>query len=174
MVDAEIISEIPAWAMSLTKTLGYFGVFLVSFIGYASIIFPIPSFVLVFFLGSVMNPWLVALSAALGNSLGELTGYAVGKGGGKLIERKHKKWIEKYKGWLEKDRTFILIVFFAATPLPDDVVGILCGIFNYDVKKFALASFIGKLIMNLMLAFGGFYGIRWVLAIFGSMAPLGV
>lgn len=168
MVDIDIASKIPLWAKSLTDTMGYLGIFLVSFIGSATVIFPIPSFIVVFVLGAVMNPWLVALSAALGNALGELTGYALGKGGSKLIENKYKDGIKKYRKWFEKDKTFLLIVLFAATPLPDDVVGIICGVFNYDLKKFIAASFIGKFLMNLLLAWGGFYGIRWVLTVFGG------
>ena len=166
--NADIATKIPLWARSLTEAMGYLGVFFVSFIGSATIIFPIPSFALVFLLGAVMNPWLVALSAAAGNTAGELTGYALGKGSGKLIEKKYKKVLKKYKKWFERDRTFLLIVLFAATPLPDDVVGLLCGVFNYNLKKFVLASFIGKFAMNLLLALGGFYGLRWVLTLFGA------
>ena len=48
----------------------------------------------------------------------------------------------------------------------DDIVGIIAGFFKYNFKKFVLASFLGKLIMNLVLAFSGFYGISWILDIF--------
>lgn len=168
MVGVEI-NEIPLWAKSLVDSLGYFGVFIVSFIGSATIIFPIPSFLVVFVLGAVMNPWLVAVSAALGNALGELTGYAIGRGGGKLAERKYSAWLEKYGKWFKKDRMFFFVAVFAATPLPDDIVGIVCGVFNYDLKKFLLATLAGKLVMNLLLAWGGYYGLRWVLTYFGGL-----
>lgn len=169
MVDAEIAAKIPLWAKNLTDAMGYLGIFFVSFVGSATVILPLPAFIVVFVMGAIMNPWLVAISAAAGNALGELTGYGLGKGSGKLIERKYKKSIEKYKKWFKKERTFLLITLFAATPLPDDIVGIICGLFNYDLKKFLMASFIGKLIMNLLLAWGGYYGLRWVLGIFAGM-----
>jgi membrane protein YqaA with SNARE-associated domain len=167
MVDVELLAKVPKWALDLYYGLGYLGVFFVSFIGSATIILPLPSFILVFVLGAVMNPWLVALSAAAGNTLGEMTGYWIGKGGGKLMEKKYDKHMEKYRKWFKKDHVFFLIILFGATPLPDDVVGIVCGAFDYDVKKFLVASFIGKLILNLALAFGGLYGIRWILTVFG-------
>ena len=62
---------------------------------------------------------------------------------------------------------FPVLILFAATPLPDDVLGILGGAISYPLKKFLLASFIGKAIMNIALAWGGFYGINWVLQVFG-------
>jgi len=168
MANADIATRVPIWARYLIDTMGYLGVFFVSFIGSATIIFPVPSFIVVFFVGAVMNPWLVGISAALGNALGELTGYLLGKGGGKIIEKRYKKGVGKYKEWFKKDRVFLLITIFAATPLPDDIVGLMCGIFNYNIKKFLLASFIGKLVLNLLLAWGGFYGLRWVLSVFGG------
>ena len=76
--------------------------------------------------------------------------------------------LEDYKKWFKKNRVFPLIVLFAATPLPDDIVGVVCGMFNYDLKKFIIASIIGKCAMNLALAWGGFYGIRFILTVFGG------
>lgn len=157
------------WASSTINSLGYLGIFIVSFVGSATIIFPVPTFIIVPAAAALpwMNPWFVGISAALGAAFGEITGYALGKGGGKLVEKKYAEHIKKYKKWFEKDNIFLWIVVFAATPLPDDVVGLLCGLFEYDFKKFILASITGKLILNLLLAFGGFYTIPWVLRLFG-------
>lgn len=167
MADGGVSAQFAEWANALVLSMGYLGLFLVSFIGSATILFPIPSFILVFTLGAVMNPWLVGLSAGVGSALGEVTGYALGKGGGKIIERKYKGKIERYKKWFEGDRAFLLIALFAATPLPDDMVGVVCGVFNYSLKKFLVAAVIGKCMMNLALAWGGFYGLSWILGIFG-------
>ena len=168
MVDLELGNQFATWINTLGLSMGYMGIFIISFIGAATIIFPIPSFIVVFTLGAVLNPWLVGITAGVGNALGELTGYALGKGGGKIIEKKYKKETEKYRKWFKKDRVFPLIVLFAATPLPDDVVGIVCGMFNYKLKKFIVASLIGKIIMNLALAWGGYYGIKFILTVFGG------
>jgi len=39
---------------------------------------------------------------------------------------------------------------------------------EYDVKKFLLATFIGRTIAYLVLAFAGFYGLSYVLGLFGG------
>lgn len=163
-----LTSEFMIWANETIWSLGYVGLFLVNFIASASIIFPIPAFLLVFAFGNFLNPWLIGLAAGAGATLGELTGYVLGKGGGKIIEKKYKRLVKMGKKWIKGHTSFPIIILFAATPLPDDIVGIVCGIFNYDIKKFLLASFIGKVIMNTALAWGGFYGFKWMSAIFGS------
>jgi membrane protein YqaA with SNARE-associated domain len=154
--------------MTLVNSYGYFGIFLVNLIGSASIIFPLPSSLFVFTSGAVLNPFLVGLSAALGCALGELTGFAIGTGGRKVMERKWEKQIKDTERMFQKYGGFWIILVFAATPLPDDVVGIVAGTLKYPLKKFVVASFIGKLILNLLLAYGGFYGLTWVSNIFAS------
>ena len=159
MVDLTAwIAEFNAWAMSTVESWGYIGIFLVSMIGNASIIFPIPTYLVVFAFGGILNPWLVGLAAGAGATIGELTGYALGKGGKCVIERKHKKLLKDTKKWIEKHGLFPMLVLFAATPLPDDIVGILGGIVSYNLKKFLTATFIGKVIAHVALAWAGFYG----------------
>lgn len=165
---ASLLSGFLAWSQEMVGAWGYLGVFLVNLIGAATIIFPVPAFLIVFIFGAILNPWLVGISAALGATLGELTGYAVGLGGKKVIERKYGYWLKKANRWMEKYKAFFIVALFAATPLPDDVLGILCGAIKYDIKKFFLASLTGKLIMNLSLAFGGYFGMQWVLTFFGG------
>ncbi len=152
--------------MSLIRTYGYFGLFLVNLIGSSTIIFPLPSAAFVFAAGAIMNPFLVALSSAIGCVIGEFTGYYLGRGGRRVIEKKWKKQVKKTEKLFKKYGGFWIIILFGATPLPDDVVGIVAGTFRYPVKKFVIASFIGKLILNLILAYGGFYGLNWVLKYF--------
>ncbi len=151
--------------MSLLENYGYLGIFMVNLIANLTIIFPLPSSILVFGAGAVLNPFLVGLFAALGSAIGEFSGYALGLGGRKVIERKWKKWVERAETWFQKYGAFWIIIFFAATPFPDDIVGVLSGTLRYPFKKFFIACFIGKLILNLVLAYAGFYGINWILGV---------
>ncbi len=149
-------------------SLGYLGIIVINFIACSSIIFPIPAFLIIFAAGRFMNPLLVALCAAIGAVFGELIGYGVGRGGGKILEKRHKKFLKKYKKFFRNGIIFPTIIAFAATPLPDDVIGLICGIFGYNIKKFFIATFIGKFIMSTALAFGGYYGIAAILRFFGG------
>ncbi len=170
MVDiASWTAQFILWSQSIAETWGYIGIFLISLIGSASIIFPIPAFAVIFVFGGILNPLLVGLVAGVGCAIGELTGYLLGIGGHKVIKRRNKEWLLKATKWSEKQGIFPIIILFAATPLPDDIVGILAGIIKYDIKKFFLASLIGNVIMSTAIAFGGFYGISWMMSVFGGL-----
>lgn len=142
---------------------GYPGLFIVSFLSSASIFFPFPNFVLIFTFGAVLNPFLVAVVTAFGAAIGETTSYLVGLGGKKLLERKYPKQIKNMRDTFKKYGSDLWIIFLGATPLPDDIAGIFCGIIRYDFKRYFLATFIGKLILYLVLAYSGFYSINWIL-----------
>jgi membrane protein DedA with SNARE-associated domain len=163
-----IITGFAAWGSSAVADWGYLGIFAVSLLSSATIILPAPYFAFVFAAGAVLNPVFVGIAGGLGSAIGEFTGYAIGLGGRQAIRRKHEKWLGRAEGWAERHGLFAVILIFAATPLPDDIVGILAGALGYGAKKFFVASLIGKLILNLALAFGGFYGMAFVLDALGG------
>ena len=167
---ASLIAGFMAWSQGLILNFGYLGVFIVSLVSSASIIFPVPGFLFILAASPFLNPWLLGIVAGAGSAVGELTGYIIGKGSHKTLKKLNKwekKWLKRGEEWFTEGRGFLFIFIFAATPLPDDVTGIVAGLFNYDWKKFLLASFLGKLVMNLMLAFAGLYSIGWLMNVFG-------
>jgi len=156
-----------ASVFDILVSYGYIGIFLISLIGSATIIFPLPSAAFVFAAGAMLDPFLIGVIAGLGAAIGEFTGYALGWGGRKVINIKWKKWIKRTEEAFKRYGGFWIILLFAVTPLPDDIVGIIAGTFKYSVKKFFIASLIGKIILHLILAYAGFYGIGWILQYFG-------
>ncbi|MFH1364727.1 MAG: VTT domain-containing protein [Candidatus Aenigmatarchaeota archaeon] len=167
MVDLALLSDqFFAWAVSLADTWGYLGIFVVSFVGSASIFLPIPAFLVTFTFGALFNPWIIGLISGIGSALGELTGYVLGRGGGKALKEKQEKLLKKSHLWTEKHGLFPVILLFALTPLPDDIIGIIAGAMKYNIKYFLIATFIGKWILYTAIAFAGFYGINTVLGIF--------
>jgi membrane protein YqaA with SNARE-associated domain len=93
-----------------------------------------------------------------------MTGYVLGFGGRKLILKKEQiERLEKITNILKKRRTFFAVLFLASLPFfGGDILGISAGFLKYDFKKFFLASFIGKTILHLAIAFSGFFGISWI------------
>ncbi|MEM3440276.1 MAG: VTT domain-containing protein [Candidatus Bathyarchaeia archaeon] len=139
-------------AIYLFYNYGYLGVFLMELIASSSILFPVPSYLATAMAGALLNPYLVVLSASLGSTIGELSGYALGLGGrkvmGKRLElRSLKRAYAKYGIWA--------ILVFAAMPIPFDIIGILCGIIRIPVGAFMALTFIGKLVRYSLLVIAG-------------------
>jgi membrane protein YqaA with SNARE-associated domain len=164
MTFTEIFTQ---WAVSTIDTWGYIGIFFASMVGSATVILPVPVFLLIFSMGAVLNPLLVGIFAGIGSGLGEITGYGVGYGSRKLVKEKWKKQIKRTERWLERHGAFFIIIIFAATPLPHDLVGIVCGSIKYPVRKFVIATTIGKVIRSVLIAYAGFYSLHWVLGYLG-------
>jgi len=162
-----ILAVFLQWSVYVIQNYGYPGAFLVSMISSASIFLPIPGFLFILAASPFLNPWILGVVAGAGMAIGELTGYLIGRGGSSALKKGDKKWLKKGESWFREGRGFMAILIFAATPLPDDVTGIVAGMFRYDWKKFLLAAFIGKTIMNLLLALAGFYGLNWMMGLFG-------
>jgi membrane protein YqaA with SNARE-associated domain len=159
MIDSLVI-----W---LVSTFGYVGVFVSSLIGSATILLPVPSFLIVIAAGTSLNPFLVGLIAGIAAAIGELVGYGIGRGvvygRDKLVKRKKDRPLyKKIRNWFNSGYGPLVIFIFAATPLPDDVVGLICGAMKYDIKKFFIATLVGKIILYLALAYAGFYGIGFL------------
>jgi membrane protein YqaA with SNARE-associated domain len=134
----------------------YFGVFLLSFIGTASIIIPVP-YTLIIFTLSLTGQWnsaLLIIAGGLGSALGELTGYALGYFGRRAIsEERQRKMTYLVRVF---DRYGPLAIFvFALTPLPDDLLFIPLGIMKYKFYKAFIPSLIGKFLMIFILVNSG-------------------
>ncbi len=156
---ATLITAFLGWSDGVISASGYAGVFVVSMISTATVFIPVPGFLFIITAAAFLNPWLVGIVAGAGMAIGELTGYVIGKGSHHALKKKDYRWLRRGEKWFEKDRGFLFILIFAATPLPDDVTGILGGMFRYDWRKFLLAAVIGKTLLNLFLALSVFYGI---------------
>jgi len=153
---------------ALINTYGLWALFAISLIASASILFPVPSEVAVFLMGVAANPITIALVASTGSAIGELTVYGLGIGSEKILQKARKK-TPKWIGDLDsafKKYGFGLLFLFAATPLPFDAVGVVAGITKYKVERFLIATWCGKMVKNIVIAYAGAMGLGFVLNIF--------
>jgi uncharacterized membrane protein YdjX (TVP38/TMEM64 family) len=131
----------------------YPGIFLLSFMAYATVFLPAPGVAVVFTMGAVFNPLLVALVAGAGAALGELTGYLVGYGSQPVIER--VDIYQRMVDWLTKYGS-ITILLFSAMPNPFfDLTGMAAGALKMPVHKFLLWAWLGETIKMLAFAYAG-------------------
>lgn len=141
------------------SNVSYLGLILLCFLANATVFLPAPSLMIAASCALIMNPWLVALCAALGSALGELVGYAFGT----VAEDLSPKFQKILGKLVSKIHNQTLIVFIlAALPLPlFDIVGIYSGGTKMNLIKFFLACFAGKFLK--MLVYTRIYDIwEWV------------
>jgi membrane protein DedA with SNARE-associated domain len=141
---------------------GYPGIFVLAFLAYATVFLPAPGVAVVFTMGAVFNPLLVALVAGAGAALGELTGYLAGFSSQPVIER--MKIYQRSVEWLKKYGS-PAILLFSAIPNPFfDVTGAAAGALKMPVTKFLFWTWIGETIKMVVFAYAG---ASWLKTIFG-------
>jgi len=162
----DIIQQLFEWMENLAVQYGYFGIFLISFIGAVSIFFPIPYTVIIFALGNTFEPLYIAVVAGIGSAVGEFSGYLLGLGGRKVISGRYKEKMEFLVKVFNKFGP-VAIFLFALTPLPDDLLFIPLGVMRYSIVRAFVPALIGKFCMNLIVAYSGRFSIQIIRDIFG-------
>ena len=149
--------------LSELSNVGYPGVFFLSFLGSAAMVLPVPGLISLCAVSVLLNPLALGLLAATGETLGEISGYAVGFGGGGLVDRSRIyiriRWWMRKRGWV-----VILLVSIIPNPL-FHLVGIAAGAIRYPMARFLGIVLVGKVIKGLIIAYTCSYGIRalpWV------------
>lgn len=140
------------------RKLGYLGIFLINILGSSTVFLPLPSIISVFVSGSVWNPVWVGIVSGVGNAVGELVGYFLGFGGRGIYDHLtngQQKVIHYVEKWFKKGGFFVILIS-AMIPLPIfDLVGITAGLMNYPVAKFIIATVLGRIIRNIIIAWSG-------------------
>ena len=140
---------------------GYFGIFLTSLIGNASIALPIPSLFFTFVGGGTFNWVIVGLVSGIGEALGESTGYLAGFGGSAFIE--NQALYKRMHHWMEKHGVLMIFVLSVVPNPIIDLAGIAAGASRFGYLKFLSACWVGKSIKTLIFAFAGAYSVTWLL-----------
>ena len=134
----------------------YVAIFLISIIGNVSVIMPVPYIIALAILVVVLpiNPLFVGVAAGFGASIGELSAWLLGRGTSEMIEdTSYGKRLDSLAKLVKKGYGIPLIIFFAATPLPDDLLLIVLGMVNYNIGYALVACFIGKVLLAVGIAY---------------------
>lgn len=132
---------------------GYPGIFVLSFMAYATVLLPAPGVAVVFTMGSVFNPVGVALAAGTGAALGELSGYLAGFSGQAVVER--VEVYERLTRWMRNNGSLTVFIL-AAIPNPFfDLAGVAAGSLKMPVVRFFIFCWMGEVVKMGIFAFAG-------------------
>lgn len=132
---------------------GYPGIFVLAFLAYATVLLPAPGVAVVFTMGAVFNPLLVALFAGAGAALGEISGYLAGFSGQVIAEK--ARFYDHLEKWMDRNGG-LTIIGLSAIPNPFfDLAGLAAGALKMPVPKFLFYCWIGETIKMLLFAYAG-------------------
>ncbi len=159
------------WVRSLTA-YGYLGAFFISILGGVTIIIPVPMLAVVFALGGVMRyPWLVGLSAALGETVAAIVIYFTGYSGGRAIQNAERGLLLK-----AYDRLMVLmerrgsLTLFLLSSLVNPFfypAALAAGALRFGGRKYFAICFVGKTIKCMSVVYAGYWGIKELLNFLG-------
>lgn len=137
---------------------GYIGILLISFVGSVIVFIPIPYFPLLVTaaLNKQLDPHILALSSAIGAVIAKMIIFYVSYYGRNILSSKTKRRILPLQRLLSRyggPGAFIA----ALTPIPDDLIYIPLGLSKYNPWKFAIATFLGKFLLNEIIVLGAVF-----------------
>jgi len=123
--------------------MSYISIFFVSFI--SATLLPMGSEALFLLLLEKSNPIALWLFASIGNSLGSLVNYIIGRKGVEyLLKKKYVKerYFKKGKSYFDKYGGYSLLLSWV--PIIGDPLTFVAGSAKYNIKKFILIVFFAK------------------------------
>ena len=149
---------------------GYLGAFLVSILGGATIIVPVPMLAVVFALGGVLTPYWVGVAAGLGESIGALIIYMTGHGAGTALFSSNGKLQGAYLRIMKlmEQRGSLTLFFLSAVLNPFFYPAALAaGAARFGIRKYFIICFAGKTVKGFTVAYAGYWGLRGLLRMLG-------
>lgn len=153
------------------RTQLYWGAFLISIIGNATLIFPGAVLVMLSNLGILLygstglyGPIIIGLVGGVGAAIGETTGYVAGYSGREIVAR--GKMYGRVEKWLRRWGA-LAIFLFALMPVVFDLIGIAAGILRFPFWKFLLLCGLGRTILYTVFVTLAALGWKAILPFFG-------
>jgi membrane protein YqaA with SNARE-associated domain len=146
-----IILSILIWSIFLlffppSKIIGFVGIqntywliFLIAAIAGVSTVTSTSYYasVVAFVIGGA-NPFLIAIFAGLGMTIGDSLFYFLGKKGAQVLPEKIDRYQDKIEEWLQKRPKWIVVIiiyiYTGLSPFPGDLMSIFLGITNFRYK----------------------------------------
>jgi membrane protein YqaA with SNARE-associated domain len=158
---------------------GYLGAFLISVFGGATIIAPVPMTPVVFALGTIMKPEFapymgpifVGLAAGLGETVGGLSIYMTGYGGGTALkdmkEGKVKRTYMRMVGFVERRGSLTLFILSAVINPFFYPAALAAGALRFGIWRYTFICLLGKSIKGITVAAAGYWGLGGILRALG-------
>ena len=137
-----------AWLAAL-KTLGAWGVFIISILDSAAFGIPMDPLVAGYVYANPHKAWLYCLAGSIGSALGSLVPYGLGRAGGELflLKRIDEARLKRIRDRFERQEFLALMVpAMLPPPTPFKLLVFSAGVFEMKPVAFLLAIISGRLV----------------------------
>lgn len=150
VIDLQYLLEL---AKNVIDQYGYPGIFFISLLSSLIVFVPVPYFIPLIIAALELDPTIVALLSAVGASIAKMIVFRVSYYGGKLVDENTRKRMRPFEILVSRYGWFAAFLA-AATPVPDDLIYIPLGFVRYNIYKFGISLFVGKLLLALTMTWG--------------------
>jgi len=119
--------------------------------------------VITFTLGGVLNPAIVGAVAGIGEALGAISAYFTGYSGRRLFRNTDSGFYLRFTNMLHRHGSkgvFLMASIFNPLYYP---FAVFMGMLRFGLTRFFLATWAGRTVKNMILAYLGYFGLRSIL-----------
>ncbi|HEY2390176.1 MAG TPA: VTT domain-containing protein [Candidatus Angelobacter sp.] len=148
MSAPKFLLKYTAWLAAL-KTLGAWGVLIISFLDSSAFGVPMDPLVAGYVYSNPHRAWLYCIAAAVGSALGSLVPYGLGRAGGELflLKRINEAKLKRIRDRFERQEFLALMVpAMLPPPTPFKLFVFSAGVFEMKPVAFLLAILSGRLV----------------------------
>ena len=142
---------------------GYIGCFVINILASGTLVMPGLGMIFTFTLGGVLNPAIVGAVAGIGEALGAVSAYFTGYSGRGLFRNTNSGFYIRFSDMLHRHGS--KGVFFMASIINPFYYpfAVFLGMLRFGLTRFFLATWAGRTIKNMILAYLGYFGLRSIL-----------
>ncbi len=134
----------------------YLVVFVITLLSNAGIFVPVYIHISIMMtVAQYWNPVLVALTASVAGTLGEMSGYYAGYLGKRIVHLENVPGYDRLAGWMKRYGPWGILLISLQPILPFDIAGLLAGASKLPVWKFLLPCWAGRFPKYLLACYLG-------------------
>jgi membrane protein DedA with SNARE-associated domain len=142
---------------------GYLGLFVISVLTNGTFILPGFGIVITFTMGGVLNPAIVGTIAGIGEAVGAIGAYFTGYAGRRLLQDTNNGLYLRFSNIIDHHGSKAIFFISALLSPVFYPFAVFLGIIRFGWVRFFLATWAGRTVKSMILAYLGYLGLRAVL-----------